>query len=116
MLLFILPLLLTIVRAEDRKCYYPDGTTVSVDQPCNAGPGPSACCGKNDDGSPAHCLSNGLCLSEDFKVSRGSCTDASWNASACAAVCTTGTGELPLPFARGWMEWLNSDARLALVQ
>ena len=88
--LCILLLLLSLfsVALTDQTCYYPDGRTIArMDKPCNAGPGPSACCGPQADGSQAHCLSNGLCLT-DLKVSRGSCTDASWNSSECASVCT----------------------------
>ena len=40
--------------ATDQACWYPDGHTLAVnDKPCNDGPGPSACCGLNHDGSPA---------------------------------------------------------------
>ena len=87
-LLTVSALLLSQVSAiTDQACWYPDGHTLAAnDKPCNPGPGPSACCGSNQDGSPAYCLSNGLCLT-DLKVTRGSCTDASWNASACASVC-----------------------------
>ena len=81
--------LLSTSRAMlNQTCYYPDGKTIATkDRPCNADLKESACCGTNLDGSPAHCLSNGLCLT-DLKVTRGSCTDATWYAPECANLCT----------------------------
>ena len=41
--------------------------------------------------SSRYCLSNGLCLT-DLRVTRGSCTDTSWDAPECAAVCRDSHG------------------------
>ncbi|MCJ1318708.1 hypothetical protein MMC15_004038 [Xylographa vitiligo] len=76
-----------IVRAQ--LCWYPDGKTQAADTPCQVGTAAS-CCGQQADGSPAYCLSNGLCLS-DMVVSRGSCTDQTWQSSACSQHCQQNT-------------------------
>ncbi|MCJ1383250.1 hypothetical protein MMC17_006888 [Xylographa soralifera] len=78
---------ITIVRAQ--LCWYPDGKTQAPDSPCQVGAA-SSCCGQQADGSPAYCLSNGLCLS-DMVVSRSSCTDQTWQSSACSQHCQQST-------------------------
>ncbi|MCJ1404017.1 hypothetical protein MMC11_007241 [Xylographa trunciseda] len=81
--LFSVLAIITIARAQ--LCWYPDGKTQAPDSPCQVGT-TSSCCGQQADGSPAYCLSNGLCLS-DMVVSRGSCTDQTWQSSACSQHC-----------------------------
>lgn len=72
-----------------RNCWFPDGNTETIDVPCNTNADESACCGPT-----AFCLSNGLCLDSGV-VSRGSCTDRTWNSSACAQQCTDGKTATP---------------------
>ncbi len=78
------------VIANAQTCYYPDGSVSSRDTPCHSpsvGDGASACCGY-----PDICLSNGLCLSQwgAEVVSRGSCTDESWQSPECSQYCYDG--------------------------
>ncbi|KAK8242632.1 hypothetical protein IWZ00DRAFT_556129 [Phyllosticta capitalensis] len=67
-------------------CWYPDGSTVTTDAPCNttaaANGDATACCG-----AEALCMANGLCYDWGI-LSRGSCTDSSWG-EGCAQYCTT---------------------------
>lgn len=67
-------------------CWYPDGSTVTTDVPCNttaaANGDATACCG-----AEALCMANGLCYDWGI-LSRGSCTDSSWG-EGCAQYCTT---------------------------
>ena len=73
--------------ANPQTCYYPNSTS-SVDTPCHSDAAASACCNAKD-----ICLSNGLCLSQrDAEViSRGSCTDQSWESPNCPQHCADGT-------------------------
>lgn len=75
--------------AAQRNCWFPDGNTETQDLPCDPNADESACCGPD-----AFCLSNGLCLSSGV-VSRGSCTDRTWNDPACATQCTNGEEYIP---------------------
>lgn len=77
-------IVVTVARAQ--TCWYPDGKTQALNNtPCHRGTH-STCCGQQADGSSAYCLSNGLCLS-DMAVTRGSCTDGSWQSPACSSYC-----------------------------
>ena len=74
--------------AWGQSCYFPDGSVSPEDQPCPMAPGQTeaACCGTQMDGSRAVCLSNNLCMA-DLKISRGTCTDKSWDAFVCPHYC-----------------------------
>lgn len=76
--------------ANASTCYFPDGTVSAHDFPCHSssiGDGASACCGDT-----AMCLSNNLCLNQDGAelISRGSCTDETWQSSECGQYCLDG--------------------------
>lgn len=73
-----------LARADDRVCYFPDGTVSTDDVPC-AGSGNTHCCARGT----GVCLDNGYCLNyeQPYGLSRGSCTDRSWG-SSCASHCT----------------------------
>ena len=76
--------------ANAQTCYYPDGSVASHDSPCHSsstGDRSSACCNHAD-----ICLNNGLCLAQSGGeiVSRGSCTDQSWQSTACSQYCADG--------------------------
>ncbi|KAH9827586.1 btb poz domain protein [Teratosphaeria destructans] len=75
-----------LATSQSPTCYYPDGQTIASNHTAcsssSSSSGPSACCA-----SDAFCLENGFCFA-DGVVSRGSCTDRSWNDStACASAC-----------------------------
>ncbi|KAB8279560.1 hypothetical protein BDV30DRAFT_3368 [Aspergillus minisclerotigenes] len=79
-LLFILP-----THAQNRTCYFLDGSVATADVPCTSD-ATTNCCNKND-----ICMSNGLCYlqgSHGMSLSRGSCTDKSWGAR-CFAPCSS---------------------------
>ena len=72
------------------QCWFPDGTTPTVDQiPCNSsasdsvGSGSACCLNHPND----YCMANGLCFGTGI-VYRGSCTDKSWNSPACSQACS----------------------------
>ncbi|KAF2147129.1 uncharacterized protein K452DRAFT_293602 [Aplosporella prunicola CBS 121167] len=70
------------MSTDSRTCYYPDELTeAKADLPCDPMAEHSACCGAG-----AYCLGNGLCY-DSGAVSRGSCTDQSWNDAACPSNC-----------------------------
>lgn len=75
-------ILLIAFAIADQQCYYPDGTP-SDDTPCG-GEGASSCCGEG-----SFCMDNGLCFGGGL-VSRGSCTDKSWESAECTGFCKTG--------------------------
>lgn len=67
---------------SNAQCYYPNGqATQENDIPCTSGD--SACCP-----SDWTCLNNGLCYNdhEDY-LTRFTCTDKSWNSTACPQIC-----------------------------
>ncbi|KAJ5612224.1 hypothetical protein N7510_005418 [Penicillium lagena] len=66
------------------QCYYPNGTPADGDIPCLGDGTASACCGPD-----AICLSNGLCLAieQPFGLSRGSCSDSTWQSDKCPQYC-----------------------------
>lgn len=73
-------------RIAAQTCYFPDGSQSSRDTPCRT-PSPgqaSACCAYFD-----ICLDNSLCLAQSGNevVSRGTCTDQSWQSSDCPRYC-----------------------------
>lgn len=77
----------------EAACYYPNGDLNPDDVPCNASADASVCCGRG-----WTCLSNGVCmLGQDSSVGsisrigstyRTSCTDRSWNSTACPNFCS----------------------------
>jgi hypothetical protein len=82
--------LLFSARTLAQTCYYPDKSIAQYDVPCNASASASACCG-----SGSWCLDNGLCL--DYgSISRGSCTDESWQSTECCPYCQNGISTLKL--------------------
>lgn len=70
-----------IAFATAQTCYFPDGQTVSTDVPCNTTATASSCCP-----SDSFCMDNGLCFGSGI-VSRGSCTDQSWESEECSGYC-----------------------------
>ncbi|KAL3430417.1 hypothetical protein BDV09DRAFT_199690 [Aspergillus tetrazonus] len=82
MLLHLLCILLFPVLST-ATCYYPSGNPATSDVQCTPGKN-SACCGNG-----AICLSNGYCLGivQPFGLSRGSCTDPSFQIDECAKEC-----------------------------
>ena len=85
--------------AAAQTCYFPDGSEAPDDTPCHsasAGSGASPCCK-----STAVCLDNTLCLSqigwED--ISRGTCTDRTWQSPECPQYCADGNNHPELPNA-----------------
>ena len=83
-------------RISAQTCYFPDGSQSYRDTPC--GPSSanqaSACCAYLD-----VCLNNGLCLSQGGSevVSRGSCTDGSWQSGDCPQYCQDGRFAARIP-------------------
>ena len=75
-------------------CYFPDGTVAPDDVPCNSASSASACCNKIDT-----CLDNHLCLeTHDYTIiSRGTCTDSTWQSGECAQFCQDGR------LSRSWL-------------
>lgn len=100
--------------AKAQTCYYPNGTS-SVDTPCHSDNAASACCNEG-----ATCLSNGLCLGGSI-VSRGSCTDQSWESPDCPQYCADGKHSLQAalnlfllqPWLRPSLD-LDAEARFAV--
>jgi hypothetical protein len=76
---------LSVASAAPRNCYFPGGAKATYHTPCDDKE-VSACCGAD-----AICLQNGACL-EGGRISRGGCTDLSWNSSACFQHCRNGSG------------------------
>lgn len=69
-----------------RTCYYPDGTISSGDLACDENAKHSACCGAPPFGGT--CLSTGICSGiPSGGLSRGSCTDPTWQSDACPKFC-----------------------------
>ena len=72
-----------------QTCYFPNGSAADRDIPCRAPTSnqASACCAYSD-----ICLDNSLCLAQSGVgiITRGSCTDQSWQSSECARYCQDG--------------------------
>ena len=80
--------------ASAQTCYFPDGSEATSDTPCRSaliGDGPSACCNSLD-----ACLDNHLCLEQlgGPMISRGSCTDETWQSPECSQYCADGKNNL----------------------
>ena len=72
--------------ANGSTCYFPNYQSSPEDQPCNIQAGQSACCRPSD-----LCLDNGYCFGARDGgpniVTRGSCTDPSFNDYRCPSYC-----------------------------
>ncbi len=74
-----------------QTCYFPDGSEATDDKPCQSpsiNDGASACCNSLD-----VCLENHLCLAQTGgpMISRGSCTDGTWQSPMCSQYCADGS-------------------------
>lgn len=67
-----------------QQCYAPNGSPTS-DVPCDTGSSPTFCCP-----SGTKCQSNGLCQNTGGQLSRGSCTDETYESQACTQQCIGG--------------------------
>lgn len=82
----VLTLFLLANAADDRTCYYLDGSTANNHVPCTTN-SVTNCCGSND-----ICLSNGLCYlqgSQGLSLSRGTCSDKNWGFECYKPCCTS---------------------------
>ena len=93
-------------------CYYPSGTSSSPDTPCHSDDRASACCAQTDT-----CLSNGLCLAQGGPelITRGSCTDESWQSPECPQYCSDGKKlfepTVKIDLSQPWL-WLSLSLNL----
>lgn len=76
-------------------CYFPNGSDRNAEygsevyQPCNRSAEHSMCCR----GTDHKCRSDGLCYDAWARlIWRESCTDPTWNSSACVKLCTSEAG------------------------
>lgn len=71
---------------KGQTCYYPNGNaSTSTDFPCSL-EADSPCCPQG-----WQCLSNGLCyLENENYLGRYTCTDQTWQSTACPQICTYG--------------------------
>ena len=78
-----------VTMTAAQTCYFPDGSVGDRDTPCRATSHgqASACCAWFD-----ICLDNSLCLSQvgNEIVTRGTCTDQSWQSDQCSKYCQDG--------------------------
>ena len=74
-----------------QTCYFPDGSKATSDTACHdpspGDNGASACCNSLD-----ACLESHLCLEQSGgpMISRGSCTDQTWQSQECSQYCADG--------------------------
>ncbi|TID25743.1 gb [Venturia nashicola] len=68
-----------------KTCYWPNGSTAANQTVCASG-SQSACCPIGNE-----CTSNGLCYDFGY-LKRGSCTDKTWESSACPKYCNKNDG------------------------
>jgi len=90
--LFLLLYLVTLSRAANVACYFPDNSVAINDTACTEAT-VSTCCQAG-----ATCLDNGLCF-DPFGSAvggyiRGSCTDKTWASVDCPQYCTYGVFSL----------------------
>jgi len=84
---FITTLLSTAVLGQ-QMCYFPNGSPSPNDTPCRSS-GFTHCCNNQ-----SICLGNGFCQSVEFQpytLSRGSCTDQTWQSPNCPQRCKGST-------------------------
>ena len=113
-------ILLSACLQISATCHFPDGTVPSTQKfpghpateyaPCNNNTEFSMCCRTNIDlstGKGSTCRGDGLCnLQEDQTVYRDTCTDPTWQSTACIPLCITGRGNT-IPF--GGTRWRLYD-------
>ncbi|SLM39672.1 hypothetical protein LPUS_01265 [Lasallia pustulata] len=75
-----------------KDCWAMEGYIVDADRPCNPEADESACCRVGE-----NCIGSGFCFSTRGYLYQGSCTDNSWKASECPAVCPTGYNNTIIP-------------------
>lgn len=82
----VLSLCSLVFSVQGQTCYYPNGNaSTSTDFPCSL-EADSPCCPQG-----WQCLSNGLCyLENENYLGRYTCTDQTWQSSACPQICTYG--------------------------
>lgn len=89
-LTFISACFLGQAATRAQTCYFPDGSESPRDTPCRAASSgqASACCAYFD-----ICLDNSLCLAQTGNevITRGTCTDRSWQSGECPRYCQDGT-------------------------
>ncbi|KAL1987143.1 hypothetical protein VTN96DRAFT_4749 [Rasamsonia emersonii] len=80
----VLSLCSLVFSVQGQTCYYPNGNaSTSTDFPCSL-EADSPCCPQG-----WQCLSNGLCyLENENYLGRYTCTDQTWQSSACPQICT----------------------------
>ena len=80
--------LINAMTVDAQQCYLPDGSK-SPDTPCRpqSSDQASACCLSHD-----VCLDNSLCLAQSGygAMTRGSCTDPTWQSEGCPRYCQDG--------------------------
>ena len=83
--------------ANGQTCYFPDGSKATSHTPCQdlspSSDGASACCDSAD-----ACLESHLCLEQSGgpMISRGSCTDQTWQSQECSRYCADGKREISI--------------------
>ena len=80
--------------ADTQTCYFLDGSEATDDIPCESpsiNDRVSACCNSKD-----ICLENHLCLEQvgGPMISRGSCTDETWQSQNFSQYCADGKSHL----------------------
>lgn len=79
-------LLAPLIHIIHAKCYFPNGETSYADVACDSSATDSFCCFSNQ-----ACLSNKLCYDIGNRTyARGTCTDQTWQSSACPNFCNDG--------------------------
>ena len=80
--------LIDAMTVDAQQCYFPDGSKSpdTLCRPQSSGQA-SVCCGNAD-----VCLDNSLCLAQRGygAISRGSCTDPTWQSDGCPQYCQDG--------------------------
>lgn len=86
--------LMNAITVDAQKCYFPDGSESNY-TPCRpqSSDQASACCLPID-----ICLDNSLCLAQTGygALSRGSCTDATWQSDDCPRYCQDGKFQISM--------------------
>lgn len=97
-------------------CYFPNGSDRNAEydsevyQPCNRSAEHSMCCRANDH----KCRSDGLCYDAWTRlVWRESCTDPTWNSSACVKLCTS-KQVFPVKMLKIWRESICADTQSSI--
>lgn len=93
------------MASNAHTCYFPDGSVAVKDTPCNSyatSYTESACCGYLE-----VCLDNHLCLAQSGAevISRGSCTDETWQSAECCQYCADGDRPLLQSYRDSQPSW-----------